>query len=658
MASTAKKINTLLPWIAFVIAISITVTWYYIADLRKKEDFHRNFTNLATIAEWHLKDSLDKNSQTLDALRGLYAASKSVDKEEWDAFIKSLSFDSLSHQQTLLYYLDHAEMSPTNFIWGTPDKDRLSTLTGHIKKSAIHESLIYLNSYIAIAAVRTNRIPEFPFEIVFVTPIYENGPHLKTVMQRQAAIKGYIVQSLSMELVAKDFPASLLENLDIDIFNGNNFSSDNIIFDSYEDLFDTASKADDNNLVVKMVNFKNLDWQMRFMPSMMFYKNYRNNLPLAILLIGIPLCVIFLVFFKDWNNQWQLGQSSVVLMLKIGLVIFATEALIMAVIPYYQIFFGDGEMAELLIDSVSLLVITTPIIYFWIIKPLDYQLAQKIAQLRSDMDIRLNAEKELRDTREKLFQSQKLEVIGQLAGGVAHDFNNMLGGILGYTSLLKDKYADDQKTMRQLSIIQQSAERGASLTRNLLGFARKGNYESVIISLNETVEEARAMLVHSLDKNIAVVIDVQKDLWQIKGDSTQLFQVILNLGVNARDAMPCGGTLTIQTRNLWVDKSLCHNIAGLAEGKHVLVTVTDTGTGIPEDIRKRIFEPFYTTKGEGKGTGLGLSMIDGIIANHHGLIRLHSEEGKGTSFFIYLPAIENPLSQNITTTTPELEQTL
>ncbi|QDK39247.1 ATP-binding protein [Bdellovibrio sp. NC01] len=255
---------------------------------------------------------------------------------------------------------------------------------------------------------------------------------------------------------------------------------------------------------------------------------------------------------------------------------------------------------------------------------------------RIEKNVQLRTE-ELANTQRQLMQSQKLEAIGQLASGVAHDFNNMLGGILAYASLLKEDYANDPHLVSSLNVIETSAERGAELTKKLLAFARKGNYEHTIVDLQKTIEEAVSLLEPSLDEKITVAIDLDKNLWPTEGDSTQIFQVVMNLAVNSKDAMPTGGHIKISATNVEADEDYCAVHKSVTKGSYVRLSIEDNGSGIPKEIQEKVFEPFFTTKQPGSGTGLGLSMVYGIMKNHKGAVGLYSEQGHGTVFHLYFP---------------------
>ncbi len=235
----------------------------------------------------------------------------------------------------------------------------------------------------------------------------------------------------------------------------------------------------------------------------------------------------------------------------------------------------------------------------------------------------------------QLRQSQKMEAIGTLAGGVAHDFNNLMTGVLGYVSLLRQSPADPERVLKAAGVIESAARRASDLTSNLLGFARKGRYQSIPVNINEVLEEIAALLGRTIDKRIELVVARSLDEPWIQGDPAQMHQVLLNLTVNARDAMPDGGRLTLFAR---VERSQ------VAPGDEVVTGVSDTGAGIPLEIRARVFEPFFTTKEMGRGSGMGLATAYGIVHNHGGELTFESGPRGGTTFQFRLPALERTRS--------------
>ncbi len=237
----------------------------------------------------------------------------------------------------------------------------------------------------------------------------------------------------------------------------------------------------------------------------------------------------------------------------------------------------------------------------------------------------------------KFAHSHKMEAVGQLAGGVAHDFNNVLTAIIGFSDLLLQTHRPTDPAYRDIMNIKGSANRAAGLVRQLLAYSRRQTLQAEVLELGELLTDLSALLNKALGEKIALKILPGRDLWHVKADKTQFEHVIINLAVNAKDAMPGGGGLTIRTRNVSERESLKLASLGVAAGEYLLVEVEDTGVGIPPDVIGRIFEPFFTTKEVGKGTGLGLSTVYGIVKQTGGYIFADSEVGKGTTFRIYLP---------------------
>lgn len=235
----------------------------------------------------------------------------------------------------------------------------------------------------------------------------------------------------------------------------------------------------------------------------------------------------------------------------------------------------------------------------------------------------------------QLQQAQKMEAIGQLAGGVAHDYNNMLSVILGYTDLLKSNIQPDDPMREDLLQIEAAAIRSRDMTRQLLAFSRRQTVEPTIQNLNQLIENSKKPLSRLIGEDIKFRFLPAEDLWNIKVDSSQIDQIVFNLAVNSRDAMPDGGKLTLQTENMQLNPDLGKKNAKPRD--YVSLTVIDTGCGMDEETLSHVFEPFFTTKTHGKGTGLGLATVYGIVKQNNGLINVYSEPGKGTTFKIYFP---------------------
>jgi signal transduction histidine kinase/ActR/RegA family two-component response regulator len=246
-----------------------------------------------------------------------------------------------------------------------------------------------------------------------------------------------------------------------------------------------------------------------------------------------------------------------------------------------------------------------------------------------------------RQLEEQLRQSQKMEAVGRLAGGIAHDFNNLLMVIQGYADLLADRLAAGDPLRRNAEQIQTASQRATSLTRQLLAFSRKQMLAPKVISIQSIFVDMERILRRLIGEDIQLETSSTADVGLIKADRSQIEQVILNLAVNARDAMPQGGRLTIETANVDLDAVYSGSPAVLAPGKYVMLAVTDNGCGMDAETQTHIFEPFFTTKEKGKGTGLGLATVYGIVKQSGGYVWVYSEPDRGTSFKIYLPRIED-----------------
>jgi PAS domain S-box-containing protein len=249
-----------------------------------------------------------------------------------------------------------------------------------------------------------------------------------------------------------------------------------------------------------------------------------------------------------------------------------------------------------------------------------------------DMTERIKLEQQLR-------QAQKMESLGQLTGGIGHDFNNILAIIIGMSELLAQAAEHDPHLSLIARTIDEAAERGAELTRRMLAFARRQELQPRSLDLNEVVGRTTAMLKRTLGEDVSVITALADDLWQAVADPFQLEDAILNLAVNARDAMPKGGQLVLETANVHLDDTYAAQNVEVSPGDYVAVIVTDSGTGMPPHVIERAFEPFFTTKESGRGTGLGLSMVYGFIKQSRGHVKIYSELGHGTSIRLYLPKV-------------------
>jgi len=256
---------------------------------------------------------------------------------------------------------------------------------------------------------------------------------------------------------------------------------------------------------------------------------------------------------------------------------------------------------------------------------------------------------------EQFRQSQKMEAVGRLAGGVAHDFNNLLMAIQGYAEVLRDSLPVHDGLRKNTEQILKAANRAASLTSQMLAFSRKQILTPVVLDLNEVIDETAKMLKRLIGEDVELRIHPSQSLWAVEADPNQMVQVVMNLCVNARDAMPNGGVLTIATANVTASKmSLEKGASDLTRGEYVKLTVSDTGLGISKEMQELIFEPFFTTKEIGKGTGLGLAMVYGVVKQSGGHVSVDSEMGRGTRFTIYLPRVMQDITTEVNV--PDEEQ--
>ncbi len=252
-------------------------------------------------------------------------------------------------------------------------------------------------------------------------------------------------------------------------------------------------------------------------------------------------------------------------------------------------------------------------------------------------------EQETKRLESQLFQSQKMEAVGQLAGGVAHDFNNLLTVILGYSQMLAEESGRGPTRQEAAKEIHRAADRAKELTRQLLAFSRKQMLEMQTVDVNRVVENFASLIRRTIGEDIRMVLELAPEPALVKADISQLEQIMMNLAVNARDAMPDGGTLSFETAHVNLDESYVATKLGSHPGPHVMLSVSDDGAGMDDETAERIFEPFFTTKPVGQGTGLGLATVYGVVKQHSGNIWVYSEPGQGTTFKIYLPSVSEPL---------------
>ena len=278
-----------------------------------------------------------------------------------------------------------------------------------------------------------------------------------------------------------------------------------------------------------------------------------------------------------------------------------------------------------------------------------------LGAIQAAIDERIEYEEERKKIETQLRQSQKMDAIGQLTGGIAHDFNNILGIIIGNLDLIKFSFTAEGKVLKYLTAIETSAERAAKVTKQLLGFSRQQAVDVSAVDINRAVSSMDVLTTLTVSPEIEVSENLISGLWLTDINFGDFQDALLNLIINARDAMSGGGRLTIETRNATLDAAYCSQYPNVIAGEYVQLSISDTGTGIPAELQERIFEPFYTTKAEGKGTGLGLAMVFGFIERSKGHINVYSESGVGTTFHLYLP---RSVEQEETTEASEPQPTI
>jgi len=312
--------------------------------------------------------------------------------------------------------------------------------------------------------------------------------------------------------------------------------------------------------------------------------------------------------------------------------------------------FYDGSNNLIFLGAVVIPLVDAPIIIILLItmirelrdsrQQLDKRVKERTAELEISNDKLMQEIANREKIQAQLIQAQKMESVGRLAGGVAHDYNNMLSVIIGYTEMALEKTDPSDKLHENLQEVLNAAMRSADITQQLLAFARKQTVEPKVFDLNEVVERLLKMLLRLIGENIDLTLLPKKGLWQIKMDPSQINMVLVNLCVNARDAITDVGKITIETDNVSFDETYCAEHVRFIPGEFVLLSVSDNGSGIDKKILEHLFEPFFTTKGMGKGTGLGLATVYGIVKQNNGFIIVDSEQGKGTTFRLYLPRHE------------------
>lgn len=348
------------------------------------------------------------------------------------------------------------------------------------------------------------------------------------------------------------------------------------------------------------------------------------------------------VLVKDLNHHicfWSKGaenlygwQSEEVIGKSVSEFLYSPETLTQLQNIFHTLAKSDswyGELHQLTRQNKKIIVASR-----WNVMRDEYGKPQSILTVNTDITDKKQLENQF-------LRAQRLESIGTLAGGIAHDLNNILTPILTAAQLLQIKLPNvDDRSQRMFQTIESNAKRGAALVKQVLQFTRGVEGKRTIVQTNYLFSEIKQIVEETFPKSITFSVNIQPELWTVMGDTTNLHQVLMNLVVNARDAMPEGGSLSLCAKNLFIEEQYAQMNLGANVGPYIVITITDTGIGIPAETLDRIFEPFFTTKDVGKGTGLGLSTVQGIIKSHNGFVKVYSEVDKGTQFKVFLPAVE------------------
>lgn len=645
MTYSLLRNNYIYSVISAIIGVLLSIFWYLSINKESIVEQQNNMTHLGTIVENELQYQIDVNLSNLDALKAFYEGSNFVDEDEFNTFTSSLSknYDSLSgliwaknihvppNQSLSKIFIENKipfkqsyDLTKNNELKLIPDQTdsprTIYPITYYFGDSKLKLVSINIASESRRLAALEKSIKTQKSSSTELLKLVQRGnkdgfivydPVYKKI-KGSVNIDGFVGAIYDLEQIYKSLRNNLGHNSDyvkVSLIDPNTLQS---VWDKINlgDLFEKSTQ--DNHLsYTGNIQLPNNQLTLIVQPTNAFMSLNTHQKPTFYLFTGLGLTALVTILIHSVFNLFQMRKRADKAAKQLAELNNLLEQKVKE--RTAQLEFQNSELQKTK-DELS---------------KSNTEINKRLMQLSE-------SQKKLEESQDQLIQIQKMDSLGKLAGGVAHDFNNFLAGIMGYASLLKKKLDKQPDLVKYTDSIIKSAETSAGLTKQLLGFARKGQYEKNYFNMNTIIQDVIAMIKRPMTNHINIVTNFQDDIWLCRGDTQQWHQVIMNLLVNAMDAMPLEGAITIKTENtiLSLDDLLKLKFN---DSTCIKISIQDTGAGIPESIRHKIFDPFFTTKEVGKGTGLGLSMVYGIVENHRGRILVDSKENRGTVFTIYLP---------------------
>lgn len=631
-------------WIVLVISLSATIgLWLHTRnDVREQAlesfDFRTGEIKNAILSQ------LRGYEQALRGGVGLFAGSEDVTRKEWRSYVKNikieerypgiqgLGFAKVVRPEEKKKHLKEvrSEGFPDYKIW--PEGERpiytsiiyLEPFSGRNLRAFGYDMFSEPARHAAMELARDTGSPAVSGKVRLVQetdtdiqsgflmylPVYKKGMPLYSVEERRNALDGFIYSPFRMKDLMKGVLGEEIPDIDLEIFDGSEISKEALLFDN--DLSQTIGDdpASFANKTVRIL-INDHPWTLHFSALPAFKTRVDMEKPRMVL--GSGISISFLLFAIAWSLASHRARA------------YAMNEELKAEIAERMRAEDELQKAH---DKLELRVVDRTI-----------ELLKANDALKDELSERKRLESEKEKIQAKLFQSQKMELIGRLAGGVAHDFNNIMTAIIALSDLAIREVSPSSRLYGYLDKIMATSERATTLTRQLLIFSKNQPVEAKDINLNTVIENLLKILAHLLTENIKVIKSFEPDIWTVKADKGNIEQLVMNIVVNARDAMPKGGTIEITTENVKGEET--PELNG-REGFFVRISIADTGVGMESELKSHLFEPFFSTKDSGKGIGLGLAVVSDIIKEHKGEIRVESEPGAGTAFKVYLPALPEP----------------